>query len=93
MSATLTERPTTPSAEQHPENPLARLSPEQLEQLGRELDAIHDEVYADLGERDARYIRATIKLHRQLVLGSRVLLLGSRRRPLWLLGTAALSLA
>jgi linoleoyl-CoA desaturase len=93
MSATLTERPTTPSAEAHPENPLARLSPEQLQELGRELDAIHDEVYADLGERDARYIRATIKLHRQLVLGSRVLLLGSRRRPLWLLGTAALSLA
>jgi fatty acid desaturase len=93
MSATLAERPTTPSAEAHPENPLARLSPEQLQELGRELDAIHDEVYADLGERDARYIRATIKLHRQLVLGSRVLLLGSRRRPLWLLGTAALSLA
>jgi NADPH-dependent stearoyl-CoA 9-desaturase len=93
MSATLTARPTTPSAEAHPENPLARLSPERLEELGRELDAIHDEVYADLGERDARYIRTTIKLHRQLVLGSRVLLLGSRRRPLWLLGTAALSLA
>jgi NADPH-dependent stearoyl-CoA 9-desaturase len=93
MSATLTARPTTPSAEAHPENPLARLSPEQLEELGRELDAIHDEVYADLGERDARYIRGTIKLHRQLVLGSRVLLLGSRRRPLFLLGTAALSLA
>jgi linoleoyl-CoA desaturase len=93
MSATLAERPTTPSAEAHPENPLARLSPEQLDELGRELDAIHDEVYADLGERDARYIRATIKLHRQLVLGSRVLLLGSRHRPLWLLGTAALSLA
>src|SRR5882762_10241756 len=93
MSATLTKRPTTPSAEAHPENPLARLSAEQLEQLGRELDAIHDEVYADLGERDASYIRATIKLHRQLVLGSRVLLLGSRHRPLWLLGTAALSLA
>jgi linoleoyl-CoA desaturase len=93
MSATLTEQPTTPSVEAHPENPLARLSPEQLQELGRELDAIHDEVYADLGERDARYIRATIKLHRELVLGSRVLLLGSRRRPLWLLGTAALSLA
>src|ERR1700704_331794 len=93
MSATLAERPTTPSAEAHPENPLARLSPEQFEKLGRELDAIHDEVYADLGERDARYIRATIRLHRQLVLGSRLLLIGSRKRPLWLLGTASLSLA
>jgi NADPH-dependent stearoyl-CoA 9-desaturase len=93
MSATLTQRPTPPPAAAEPESPLARLTPEQLEALGRELDAIHDEVYADLGDRDARYIRATIKLHRQLVLGSRVLLLGSRRRPLWLLGSAALSLA
>ncbi len=28
------------------ESPLARLTPEQLEQLGREFDAIHDEVKA-----------------------------------------------
>ncbi|HUN79815.1 MAG TPA: fatty acid desaturase [Solirubrobacteraceae bacterium] len=76
-----------------PENPLHRLTPEQIEQLGRELDALHEEIYADLGERDARYIRATIRLHRQLALGGRALLLGSRRRPLWLAGTAALSIA
>src|ERR1700736_4988826 len=76
-----------------PKSPLARLTPEQIEQLGREFDAIHDEVFADLGERDAGYIRNTIKLHRYLVLAARVLLLGSKRRPLWLTGTAALSLA
>ncbi|HEV7586152.1 MAG TPA: acyl-CoA desaturase [Solirubrobacteraceae bacterium] len=76
-----------------PENPLAHLSREQIEELGRELDALHQEVYADLGERDARYIRSIIAFHRGLALGSRVLLIGSRRRPLWLLGTAALSLA
>jgi fatty acid desaturase len=75
------------------ENPLARLSPEQLDALGREFDAIHDEVYADLGDRDARYIRSTIKLHRQLVLAARALLLQSQRRPFWLAGTTALSLA
>jgi fatty acid desaturase len=79
-----------PDAEQ---SPLARLTPEQIEQLGREFDAIHDEVSADLGDRDARYIRATIRLHRQLVLGARAVLVGSRYRPLWLAGTAALSLA
>jgi fatty acid desaturase len=79
--------------EDEPENPLARLTPEQLEQLGRELDAIHDEVYAELGDRDARYIRSTIKLHRQLVLAARAMLLGSRYKPLWLGGTAALSVA
>jgi NADPH-dependent stearoyl-CoA 9-desaturase len=75
------------------QSPLARLTPEQIEQLGREFDAIHDEVYADLGDRDARYIRSTIKLHRHLVLAARALLLGSRYRPLWLAGTASLSLA
>jgi fatty acid desaturase len=75
------------------ESPLSRLTPEQLERLGREFDAIHDEVFADLGERDARYIRRTIRLHRYLVLAARALLLGSRRKSLWLAGTAALSLA
>jgi fatty acid desaturase len=75
------------------ESPLARLSAEQLDELGREFDAIHDDVFVQLGEGDARYIRNTIRLHRQLVLASRLMLLGSRRRELWLLGTAALSLA
>ena len=50
-------------------------------------------MYADLGDRDARYIRSTIRLHRQLVLAARVALLFSRRRPAWLAGTAMLSLA
>jgi NADPH-dependent stearoyl-CoA 9-desaturase len=90
MSATLTDHA---SSIEEPPSPLARLTPEQLEALGREFDAIHDEVFADLGDRDARYIRATIRLHRQLVLASRVALLFSRRRPAWLAGTAMLSLA
>src|SRR5438132_3158784 len=75
------------------ESPLARLSAQEIEQLGREFDVIHEQVSADLGERDARYIRGVIKLHRHLVLAARVLLLGSRRKPLWLAGTTALSLA
>jgi linoleoyl-CoA desaturase len=80
-----------PSTEQ--DSPLRHLTPERLEQLGRELDALHEQVYADLGERDARYIRSIIALHRRLALAGRALLIGSRRRPLWLLGTSALSLA
>jgi NADPH-dependent stearoyl-CoA 9-desaturase len=91
LSATLTDSP--PHGLNEPESPLSRLTAEQIEQLGREFDAIHDEVYADLGERDSRYIRSTIKLHRHLVLAARALLLGSRYRPLWLVGTASLSLA
>src|ERR1700722_1869680 len=95
MSTSLADPPASPDPPPlagDGENPLARLSPEQLDALGREFDAIHDEVYADLGDRDARYIRSTIKLHRHLVLAARALLLGSRYRPLWLAGTAALSL-
>jgi fatty acid desaturase len=79
--------------EDEPDNPLARLTPEQIEELGLEFDAIHEEVYAELGDRDSRYIRSTIKLHRQLVLAARAMLLGSRYKPLWLGGTAALSVA
>ena len=86
-----TATPAPPAGE--PDSPLARLSAEQLEELGREFDAIHEQVFGDLGERDARYIRATIKLHRQLALAGRALLVGSRYRPLWLAGTASLSIA
>jgi linoleoyl-CoA desaturase len=102
MSTTQTHAPPSPPLQAvpdgargfaEPDNPLAHLTPEQVDELGRELDAIHEEVYADLGERDARYIRSIITLHRQLALVGRALLLGSRRRPLWLLGTASLSLA
>ena len=90
------QRPSPPPAQtglEEPENPLARLTPEQIEELGREFDALHDEVFADLGDRDSRYIRRTIKLHRQLVLAARAMLLGSRYKPLWVGGTAALSVA
>jgi NADPH-dependent stearoyl-CoA 9-desaturase len=76
-----------------PDSPLRHLTPAQVEELGREFDAIHEQVYADLGERDAHYIRSIITLHRRLALAGRVLLIGSRRKPLWLLGTAALSVA
>jgi fatty acid desaturase len=93
MSATQTESPPASFDPNEIESPLARLTPEQIEELGREFDAIHDEVFAELGDRDSRYIRSTIKLHRQLVLAARAMLLGSRYKPLWLAGTAALSVA
>jgi fatty acid desaturase len=76
-----------------PESPLARLTPEQIEELGREFDAIHDEVYEDLGDRDRRYIVSMIEFHRTLAVSGRVLLLASRFRSAWLAGTTTLSLA
>ncbi|MDX6703647.1 MAG: NADPH-dependent stearoyl-CoA 9-desaturase [Baekduia sp.] len=87
MSATATAPP--PQIE----SPLARLTDEQIEELGREFAAIHDEVFAELGDRDARYIRSMIELHRRLVVLSRVILLFSRHKPAWIAGTTALSLA
>src|SRR3954452_20101475 len=75
------------------ESPLARLTDEQIEQLGKEFDAIHDEVFAELGDRDRRYITSMIEMHRRLVVLGRVLLLASRRKPAWVAGTTALSMA
>jgi fatty acid desaturase len=75
------------------ENPLLKLSNEQLEAIGKEFDELHDEVKADLGDRDARYIRGIIALQRRLILIGRAELFGSRSRPAWWLGTATLSMA
>jgi NADPH-dependent stearoyl-CoA 9-desaturase len=75
------------------ESPLTRLTDEQIEELGREFDAIHDEIYEDLGDRDRRYITSMIELHRRLLVLSRVLLLAARHKPAWAAGTAALSSA
>jgi linoleoyl-CoA desaturase len=76
-----------------PENPLHRLTPEQLDDIGREFDKLHDEVFGDLGDSDAKYIRSMITFHRRLVALSRIVLIGAKYKPLWLLGTAGLSFA
>ena len=75
------------------ESPLARLSEQQIEELGKAFDAIHDDVFADLGDRDRRYITNMISVHRRMLVASRVLLLASRFRPAWLVGMSGLSLA
>jgi fatty acid desaturase len=76
-----------------PGHPLATLTPEQVEAVGQEFQAIHDEVKADLGERDAHYIRSIIEFHRRLAALSRIVLMASRYPPAWVLGTAGLSVA
>ncbi|WP_225328771.1 MULTISPECIES: acyl-CoA desaturase [unclassified Mycobacterium] len=72
---------------------LARLGEQEREKLAKELDAIHDEVFADLGERDRHYIKTVISVQRQIVVAARVLLLGSRSKTAWVLGTACLGMA
>ena len=74
-------------------DPTAHLSPEQIEELGRELDAIREEILASRGAADAAYIRKVIKAQRILEMSSRAVLLVSLFPPAWLLGTAGLSVA
>ncbi|MFL6158733.1 MAG: fatty acid desaturase family protein, partial [Marmoricola sp.] len=74
-------------------DPTAHLTPEDIEQLGIELDAIRQQVLDVRGESDAKYIRTVIKTQRGLEAGSRAVLLFSIFPPAWFVGTAGLSLA
>ena len=73
--------------------PKITLTPEQADAFGRELDAIRERVMADLGERDADYIRRVIKAQRALEVGGRALLFAGILPPAWLAGTAMLGLS
>ena len=83
----------TPPIDTHEESPLAHLTPEQLDQLAAEFDAIRDHVTAELGERDRRYIEAMIEMQRRLAVIGRVGLLLPRFRPLAIGGGTALAAA
>src|SRR3954465_2582838 len=76
-----------------PENPIAHLSAEDIEIIGKELDTIRQEVRDSLGADDATYIRRVIDVQRKLELGSRAALLASLFPPAWLVGTVGLSVA
>ncbi len=76
-----------------PINPVAHLSDADIAALGRDLDAIRDEVIADRGQSDADYIRGLIRFQRSLELGSRIMLLASLFPPAWIAGTAGLSIS
>ena len=74
-------------------NPIAHLSASDIEELGRELDAVRQSVLDTRGAADAAYIRKVIDAQRKLEMGSRAVLLFSILPPAWLIGTAGLSLA
>jgi fatty acid desaturase len=69
------------------------MTPEQAENFGRELDAIRERVIADLGDRDATYIRRVIKAQRALEVGGRAMLFAGILPPAWLAGTAMLAVS
>ncbi|WP_028643149.1 fatty acid desaturase family protein [Nocardioides sp. URHA0020] len=83
MTATLDTSTTIPGG----------LSPDQVERVGAELDAIRQEVLASRGARDAAYIRRLVRVQRVLELASRAALVRSGDRRLRVLGTVGLSLA
>ncbi len=69
------------------------LTDEQVEALGRELDAIKQRIVDDLGEVDRNYIYDVVKWQRAFEVGGRAALMLSALPPFWLAGTAALSLS
>jgi fatty acid desaturase len=75
------------------DNPLYRLSEQDFEEIGKAFDELHEKVKSDLGESDARYIRSMITLHRRLGALSRLVLIFSKYKPAWVVGTAGLSVA
>jgi NADPH-dependent stearoyl-CoA 9-desaturase len=67
-----------------------KLSEDQLEKFGEELDAIRQRIIADLGEADAAYIRKVVKAQRGLEVAGRALFY---LPPAWPLAVATLSVA
>ena len=72
----------------------AHLSESDIEELGAALEQIRTDIISSLGERDAEYIRNTIRFQRGMEMGGRLLLLvGSRNRTAWAVGAAALGVS
>ncbi len=99
MTPTTTiDRPTEPSVKAAPVSTISlraapHLTPEQVEALGEELDALRRRVVDDLGERDREYIEGVVATQRRLELAGRALLFAGFLPPAWLAGTVALSLS
>ena len=72
----------------------AHLSAEDVESLGAELEQIRQDIIGSLGERDADYIRNTIRFQRGLEVSARLLLtVGSRNKTAWAIGAGTLGVA
>lgn len=71
-------------------NTFSSLTPAQFAAIGAELDAIRNRVRADLGQRDADYIRTLIKRQRRFEVAGRVMMMIP---PTWPLGVASLGVS
>ncbi|MGQ4619529.1 fatty acid desaturase [Nocardia sp. R7R-8] len=69
------------------------LSPDQIEELGREQDELRAAIVADLGERDREYLYSIIKAQRGFEIAGRGLMYLGFLPPVWLAAVAALSVS
>jgi len=69
------------------------LTEDEVEQIGRELDALRKEIEESRGDADAAYINRMIRIQRGLATAGRVTLLFSNKKPAWVLGATFLGLA
>lgn len=70
-----------------------RLTPAEVEAFGAELDALRNEIMAQVGEREADYIRRTQALVRYTEVGGRALLIAGWFPPAWAAGASLLGLS
>ena len=69
------------------------LTEEQVEELGRELDALREEIEESRGAADAAYINRMITIQRRLAAAGRITLFASKYKPAFFAGTAMLGIA
>jgi linoleoyl-CoA desaturase len=69
----------------------AHLTPEDVDELGREFDQIRKDIEEVRGEKDAAYIRRIISIQRRLMVAGRVSLFASAFPPAWVAGTGMLA--
>ncbi|SNR45573.1 Fatty acid desaturase [Haloechinothrix alba] len=70
-----------------------RLTPEQVEEFGRELDEIRQQLVADLGQEDVDYINRVIRTQRGLEVAGRGLMYLGFLPPAWLAAVGCLSVS
>jgi linoleoyl-CoA desaturase len=71
----------------------AHLTPDDVEAIGRELDALRARVVADLGARDAAYLRSVLRAQATAEVVGRLLLYLPFVPPLWAAGVGLLGLS
>ncbi len=69
------------------------LSPEEVEELGREFDQIREDIEKSRGADDAAYINRIITIQRRLAAAGRITLFASKWKPAFFAGAAMLGAA